>query len=258
MKIETYYPSAQLRPFIDAFMIIESEHGMQNRILPDTSIIMAFCFKGKITSSNGGPAETLPKSVITGLKKSFRLITYSENSATLLVKFKELGASAFFDLPVYEFCDTTVPLDNLLNERDRIEEMSGRLGETENNRLRVSMVENFLLNLYRGYRPDYLVNQAILQIGAAKGNIRVNQLLENLPISQDPFEKRFRRITGASPKHFAEIVRLRNVIRNRQQTSNLTDAALSSGYYDQAHFIKNFKTFTGQQPRLFFQNARYW
>jgi AraC-like DNA-binding protein len=258
MKVETYYPSGQLMPFIDSFMIIESENGMQNRILPDTSIVMAFCLKGKITSSDGGSAETLPKAVITGLKKSFRLITYSENSATLLVKFKELGASAFFDLPLYEFCDTTVALDYLMSDHGRIEEMSGRLGETSNNRLRVSMVENLLLNLYKGHQPDPLINQSIHRIGLAKGNIRVNQLVENLPISQDPFEKRFRKATGTSPKHFAEIVRLRNVIRNRQQPSSLTDVALSSGYYDQAHFIKSFKNFTGQQPRLFFQSARYW
>jgi methylphosphotriester-DNA--protein-cysteine methyltransferase len=64
-------------------------------------------------------------------------------------------------------------------------------------------------------------------------------------------EKRFRNIVGASPKKFASIVRLQNVVKNYTSGESLTHTAFESGYYDQAHFIHDFKQFTGDSPQKF-------
>lgn len=66
-------------------------------------------------------------------------------------------------------------------------------------------------------------------------------------ISLDAFEKRFRKATGASPKHFSYIVRMNAVLAGMGQ-QDLIQTAFDAGYYDQAHFNKDFKTFTGQTP----------
>jgi methylphosphotriester-DNA--protein-cysteine methyltransferase len=107
-------------------------------------------------------------------------------------------------------------------------------------------------------QPDLLIGEAIQQIRLSKGDIKIKELLSGLPISRDPFEKRFRKITGTSPKHFAAIIRLQNLIENYSGAVSLTEAAYSAGYYDQAHFIKDFRSFTGQAPLDFFKTPPMW
>jgi AraC-like DNA-binding protein len=99
---------------------------------------------------------------------------------------------------------------------------------------------------------------ALQKINTSHGTVRINVLARELNISQDPFEKRFRRMVGTSPKQYSSIVRLKNVIASYRQNKNLTAAAYDAGYFDQAHFIKDFKSFTGQTPLNFFKSSSYW
>jgi methylphosphotriester-DNA--protein-cysteine methyltransferase len=122
----------------------------------------------------------------------------------------------------------------------------------------VAVVEQFLLSKLKTPKTDLLVLDAVQQIQLAKGDIKISQLVSGLHISQDPFEKRFRKLTGTSPKHFSSVVRLRHIIATHSRKKSLTDAALAAGYFDQSHFIKDFRSFTGQSPQHFFKHRRQW
>ena len=123
---------------------------------------------------------------------------------------------------------------------------------------RIAIVERFLLAELKKPAHDGLVLHTIQKIHTANGDIRIKDMLTDLHISRDPFEKRFRRITGTSPKQFAVIVRLRHLIDHYAKAASLTDVAYASGYFDQAHFIKDFRSFTGQTPHAFFKSPLYW
>ena len=101
------------------------------------------------------------------------------------------------------------------------------------------------------------MSAALRAIGAAAGAIRVRTLAQDLGISQDALEKHFRRIVGATPKQFATIVRLRQAVEPSRQSPSLTALALDAGYYDQSHFIRDFRAITGDAPGHFFQHARF-
>lgn len=257
MKIEKFLPVGILKPFIKTFMIIESENGMQNRILPDTSIVMAFRYKGSISYTEHSVKNGLPVSVITGLRKSARLVNYSKEAATLLVLFNEGGAAALFNEPLHELFEKTESLDSFIRRR-KLSEIEERLAEAKNNLQRISTIEGFLVSELKKNKSDLLILGAMQKIKSAAGDVRIKDLVKTLHISQDPFEKRFRRVIGISPKQFATIVRLRNLINGYSPAANLTDAAQAAGYFDQAHFIKDFKSFTGQTPRVFFKSSAYW
>lgn len=229
---------------------------MENRLLPGTSIVMAFRFRGMVASTANGNQEDLPASVISGLQKTPFVIRYAEHTTTLLVIFEEGGAAAFFKEPVHELFGMRLSLDNLVR-RDKVSEVEERLAEATNNTTRVSIVERFLLSEMKDH-SDSLVLNAIQKIKSSSGNLRIKELLSSLPISVDPFEKRFRRLVGASPKQFSAIVRFRNLIMNYSPAESLTDTAHTAGYFDQAHFIKDFKSFTGQTPQDFFRSSSYW
>jgi AraC-like DNA-binding protein len=252
--MELFFPNKVLQPFIKRYMIMESEHGMCNTILPDTSIVMAFRYKGHVSYSEAGVENSLPVSVISGIRNSARIINYSKQAASLLIIFKEGGAAAFFKLPLHELSGLSISLDDLVPHH-YIEE---RLAEADNNKQRIAIVEQFLLSQLKKETNDALVINAIQQIHSSKGDIRIKDMLRVLLISRDPFEKRFRRITGTSPKHFSTIIRLRHLIDHYSSANSLTDMAYTAGYFDQSHFIKDFRHFTGQTPHEFFKSPLYW
>lgn len=255
--MQQYQPSLLLQPFIKTFRIIESDNGMVNKLLPDTALVMAFRIKGEITYTDHEKPQHLPFSVVTGIRKSSRMVDYSKNTATLLVIFKEGGAAAFFKAPLHELSNTTLSLDELI-PRTTIQLVEEQLQEARNDRQRIAIVETFLLSELKQLPEDGIVQKAIQLILQAKGDIRIKNLVAALPVSRDPFEKRFRRITGTSPKQFSQIVRFRSLIEMYSGDNSLTDMAYTAGYFDQAHFIKDFKAFTGQTPHDFFKLSVWW
>lgn len=257
MKVESYHPSGILKPFINSFKIIESEVQITGNLLPGTSIVMAFRYRGTIKDLHAEPSHSFPLSAITGLRKSSRLFNYSHDTAVLLVMFNEGGAGAFFRQPLHDFFGESISLDAVL-PCTLTREIEERLAGANDNLQRITIVEQWLMAQLNDYTADTRVLEAVQKIKAARGIIKIKELASQLYMSQDSFEKKFRSMVGASPKQFSSVVRLRYVIDQYPRLQNLSLAAIKAGYFDQAHFIKDFKTFTGKTPHEFFSNAAYW
>lgn len=256
MNLERYQPTDWLRLFVQAFLVIESDDGITNRVLPDTSLVIAFRYKGLMFDAHN-QLVTIPSSVLTGLQPASRMITYANHTATVLVLFREGGAAAFFQEPLHELFGVSVPLDALMPTRE-LAEVEDRLSQANDNRERIRIVEQFLRLKLKRPSPDPLLLQAVATIQTNQGSTVIRQLAQSLGISQDAFEKRFRWAVGTTPKQFARIVRFRHLIRSYKPGQHLTDLAYEGNYFDQAHFINDFRSLTGQTPQVFFQSDSYW
>ena len=168
-----------------------------------------------------------------------------------MVYFKVNGAAAFFSEPIHELFRQSLSLDNFIL-RSELVILEEQLDEAKSDIERINVVERFLLSRLKQHKPDALVLAAVALIFEKHGNIRMSEVAEKLHTSQSPFEKRFRRVVGATPKKFASIIRLKYTLQQFQAQTSLTSLAYESGFYDQAHFIKEFKTFTGETPEHFF------
>jgi AraC-like DNA-binding protein len=257
MNVQRFQPSALLAPFIREFIIIESELGTDSNILPDTSMVMSFRYKGNVQRMEGEVTETLSATVISGLRRSHRLMRYAEETSNLLVVFKEGGLTAFSAIPAHEFFDLTVSADNLFS-KSTLDEILQRLSVATTDKTRIDIISAFLLQHLTAGKQDLLIDKAIQLIQQHNGLVKIKDLAVSLHISQDPFEKRFRAQVGSTPKQFASIIRLRKLIDTIPTYSSLTEAAYEAGYFDQSHFIKDFRLFTGQTPKDFFRSAQYW
>jgi len=257
MKLEDHLPTKLLSPFIKTYRIIESQDELVNRVLPNISVAMAFRFKGQNAYLNDNEHFFLPTITLSGLRKSVRLIKYLPNTSTIIVLFKETGASAFFREPLHEIYEQSVSLDSFFS-RTEILIIEEKLSEAESNKERITIIEQFLVSKLCFNKPDDLVSEAVAKIYKTKESIKIKELANTLHISQDAFEKRFRRIVGTTPKQFSSIVRMSAVIKQTQNSSSFLDLALDSGYFDQAHFNKDFKLFTGQTPTEFYKSASFW
>ncbi|QEC65640.1 helix-turn-helix domain-containing protein [Mucilaginibacter ginsenosidivorans] len=255
--MESYIPADSLKPFVKTFLVIESTRATVNKLLPDTSIVLAFRLGGKITDESAGNDRRLPASVITGLRRSPRFLSYADKTACLLVIFKEGGAAAIFKEPLHELFSKSVPLDDLV-PRSQLQLIEEQMNAARDNKKRVAIAERFLLSGLHSGQPDMLVNRAMQKIKLVNGNIKVRGLAGDMAISLDAFEKRFRRVAGISPKQFADTVRMRHLIGQLSAPESLTRIALDAGYFDQAHFNKDFRSFTGVAPQQFFHASAWW
>lgn len=257
MKVDEFIPSDILKPFIKVYRIIESQDEMTNRVLPNTSLAIAFRYKGQVSYVSDNEQEQLPVSTISGLRKSVRLIHYWKNSATIVVLFKVAGAKAFFKQPIYELFEESVPLDNFVSENE-IAIIEEHLATAYDNKQRIAIIENFLLSKLINHKSDKLISIALEKINLENGNIRIKKLANSLYISNDAFEKRFRNEIGTSAKRFSSIVKMNVIIHQNPTPTSIIGTALSNGFYDQAHFNKDFKLFTGQTPTTFLKSNLYW
>jgi AraC-like DNA-binding protein len=253
----THPPSLLLQPFVKAYLVIESEQAMTNRVLPDTSLVMAFRFRGQVSYVHDKAKSSLEPMVVSGLRKSGRLINYSPGAGNVLVLFREAGAHAFMKEPLHELCDTSVALGDL-NGYSNLSLLEDQLAAATNNQQRIAAVEQFLLSRLHNHKADTLVLAALQKLHATNGMVRIKALASDLCISQDAFEKRFRRTVGMSPKQFAYIIRMRAILNSDFKKYSLADIAFHAGYFDQSHFNKDFKVFTGQTPTEFMKAPVFW
>ena len=255
MKNLTFLPCDILKPFIKSFVISEVEEEGRYKVLPDTGLVIGFQYKGTLHKIEDDKPLPLAISGITGLADHTRTFRNSTNTGTVLVFFKEAGASPFFRQPFHELFRESVSLDNFML-RSELLFLEEQLAEVKTDDKRISAVERFLIARMKTIEPDKLVLAALALIHKSKGNIRISELMDQLHISQSPLEKRFRQVVGTSPKKFASIVRLKNVVQQYNSKSSLTGLGYEAGFYDQAHFIKEFKSFTGDTPEKFFSGKK--
>jgi AraC-like DNA-binding protein len=247
-------PCDILKPFVKTITISENEVASSYKVLPDTSIVMGFQYSGKLFySKDNTKSIPLSSAGITGLMDTYRIFNNSENISTVLVMFSETGAAGFFNQGMHEIFGQSLSLDDLIL-RSQMDVVAEQLNEAKTDIERINTVEKFLIARLKHKANDELVNMAVSLIKQYAGNIKITLLAEKFNISQGQFEKRFRKTVGASPKKFASIIRLRHILNSSSSTeNNLTKLGLDAGYFDQAHFIKDFKSFTGETPEQFFK-----
>ncbi len=93
------------------------------------------------------------------------------------------------------------------------------------------------------YQPQAheMVQEAIRLISVARGNIKIAELVEKIPLSERQLQKVFKKEVGLSLKEFAATIRLRSaIIKMEVEDESYQDTVFDSGYYDQAHFIRDF------------------
>ncbi len=118
---------------------------------------------------------------------------------------------------------------------------------------------NSLIDLLRSWKSscrtvDIQVKELVDAIQQQHGNERMKLLKEGGDRSARTLERSFLTTVGLRPKVVARIVRLRRIIQLMQEEPDTSLAALAfdAGYYDQAHFNREFKSFTGKSPRDYF------
>ena len=256
MRFEVFYPCAALSADVACFIISENETASPYTVLPDTALVMGFQYRGRLAIVREDGAQPLAAAGITGLQQAYKRFQAITPTSTILVKFRPAGATAFFRPPAHELFGQSCSLD-LLIPRAAISIIGEQLSEAHSDSARIRVTEAFLLSCKKEIRQDALVLEAVRLIEQSAGKIRMAALAKQLYTSASPLEKRFRSRIGSSPKQFASIVRFQRILASSNNSHNAAARAYEAGYFDQAHFIKDFHRFSGQTPEVFFTGRRF-
>jgi AraC-like DNA-binding protein len=253
MIIKHYRPAGLLKKYIESYSFVKTGYDVQKAILPDISIVLSIRLSGKHQYAINDTQFDLPPVAVTGIRKSSKSIQLSQGTETLLVRFKAAGAGSFFKNPIHEFYESGLSLDDIYSS-NTVDTFFQQIASAEGDQKRIETLEMFLNS--RLTRPhDLLVETAVAQMHLTQGKLKIKQLCVNLNVSIDAFEKRFRKTAGASPKRFCSIVRMRHAIDMMSgQTYRLPDLIHQLGYFDQTHFIKDFRLFTGLTPSVYLKS----
>ena len=250
MKFDKFIPTDQLKPYIRQFVLLENELENEYKVFPSSGLVIGFQYKGKLSAIKNNKESKLTSAGITGIADSYKIFKNSADTGTVLVYFTEIGFTHFASNPANELFNLSLSLD-VIFEKSKVSEVEEKLAFATTGKQRIKIIEQFLLSQLKDIQSDKLIIEAVKLIYQSNGTIRIKELNEKLFISQSPFEKRFRKVVGTTPKKFASIVRFNTVLNNLRNTKSLTEICYENNFFDQAHFIKDFKQFTGATPEHF-------
>lgn len=250
MKFDKYLPTEKLKPYIKYFVVSEDELESEYKIFPSSGLVIGIQYKGQLSTIRNNTENKLTSAGITGISDCYKIFKNSSDIGTVLVFFTEIGFTHFTSHPANELFNLSISLDNIF-EASKVNEVKEKLAFASTDKQRVKVVEKFLLSQLKDIETDKLIVEAVKLIYQSKGTIRIKELNEKLYISQSPFEKRFRKVVGTTAKKFTSIVRFNSVLDTMTETKSLTEICYENNFFDQAHFIKDFKQFTGDTPDNF-------
>ncbi len=115
----------------------------------------------------------------------------------------------------------------------------------------INLVEIFLLNsLSRLETIDHIVRSTVETILTGNGQLSIDELSSQIHINRRQLERKFYLAIGSSPKTIRLQAALKMLLT--KESANLTALAHENNYYDQAHFIKDFKELVGITPKEFY------
>lgn len=260
MDYQSYPVEGELEPFVKCFWTLkaaaEAEPEIQT-ILPDGCMEMIFQLADPYYQyPESGERFLQPTNFVFGQITRNLAIQPSGVSDIFSVRFNPEGFAPFADMEVREMNNRPVPLEELYGEAGK--ELAHAVLAAGSTEERIHVVSNFLLKRLNLENAGQTLSKSCVDlIIELKGKAAVGELSEQLEIHRRQLERSLAEQVGLSPKQLSRIIRLQACLRRMilEQDGLLVETAYEAEYYDQAHFIKDFKAFTGISPKAFFQDS---
>jgi AraC-like DNA-binding protein len=192
--------------------------------------------------------ETIATSHLVGFKTRNSYIIPTKGAKAISVIFKPGCLSLFIKDDLVAFTDKTVEAQILFGKDFKQLEEQLHLAQTQ--QIQLELIQNFLISklVLNSKKVDFI--RFVKKIYQDKSNFKIKNTI-NCSADYKKIERNFSQYMGTSPKTFQQIVcfNYASKLISEKCTDNLTQIAYSCNYYDQSHFIKKFKEFSGYTPK---------
>ena len=178
----------------------------------------------------------------------------SESLSFINLQFKPFGLYSIKSIPATEFQNVSLTLD-IFFTRGESEELLDRIYSLTSLSAKFMELEKFLSSHIDLNSIDNRIHHTVALLKSSNPQA-IDDLSDEVCLSPRRFRELFSERIGFSPSFYKKIVRFNNAVKQMaaKHNTNLTDVALENSYYDQSHFIKDFKFFAGITPSQFLKH----
>lgn len=256
MLFRKFLPPARIQHIVQFFWEFE---GAYHHTLPfehpataTVSPKLAFQYEGRMLLHYANHEHRTYRSEFQGQMSSFYRIVAHENVGVFGAYFHPHVIPSLFGMPAHLLTNNNYEIGELLGTEGKELEEKIILSKNAANRVAIlsEYIEKKMLCSSIATRGMIAATGDIL---SQRGIVDIPHLASRYALSQRQFERKFKEATGFSPKMFARIVRFEECIRKAAlENLSLTEVTFALGYYDQSHMIRDFREFSGQNPRHYF------
>ncbi|WP_207428810.1 helix-turn-helix domain-containing protein [Pedobacter sp. SYSU D00535] len=249
MRLQFYDIIPALQPYVKSVCSMDCDEEADTRyirVLPDACVEIFVNYTTTPVAIIEG--ELHKQSIVTFRMSQARDVQMRKGSGCLAVCFYPGKAYPFFRIPMHVVTDTTTDLCDLWRDGEmKIEEV---LANARDNGARADFLQRHLVQLLARHQGDLHLEYCLKQVEDSGGLLTVAELADRSGWSQRHLSRKFQQYLGLSPKEYLRVNRfLRSLSHLKKHPSwSLTALAYESGYYDQAHFNRDYKEYTGCSP----------
>ena len=262
MRYQVYDPSAELQPFIKCFWSLDGDaepDPTRQRIVPDGCMELIFHYGDRYRQFlEDGSNIIQPVSFLFGQITNYIEIAPTGITGLVAARFQPGGFTPFLTGPISRFDNKATELQHVFGDAGT--QLESAVLTAPDTKERIGVIEAFLINAYTSsITIDRVTSDCVDLITRSKGQLSADAVAGHVNINRRNMERRFRTMIGMSPKQLSRVIRLQDALRKLEQKNytSLTSLAYDNGYYDQAHFIREFREFTGISPKLFYAGNFY-
>lgn len=244
LEADAFFQEVYLRQGISHFYMLQLKENATIRVVPDGCIDLVFEYDGEnMTSFAAGSVLTWQERLWEGGKEYFG------------VRFMPGFHPAGLTVALKDLIDHKLPLDDILLEKES--RLLQRVSEQQDfyQRIRIFLEEYTKLEKKREkpFGKMELLMTVKSMVYDSDGLIRVSEMAEKTGYSERYINRVFIEQMGVSPKTFCKIIQFQRSLEflNYGAPDKMTEAAVYLGFYDQAQFIKNFRTYAGITPKQY-------
>ncbi len=254
MIYHTFEPHPNLSSVVKFYWTLDVPFDPNNerqKIIPDGCIEMTFNLKDpikKYLSENEFIIQS--NCMVMGQRTRSFDIEPTGDVLSFAVCFYPFGFSSLISEPLASFVDQDLSLEQLFG-KSVASELERKVFDAKSTEERIQIIETFLFaRLHDNRTIDHLISHTVDLLMETNGKLSIGTILENDPSQRRTLERKFKKHIGISPKRLSRIIRLQTALKLiLSEDQNLTSIAYQSDYFDQSHFIKDFKAFIGSTPK---------
>jgi AraC-like DNA-binding protein len=259
MNYQTYQPHPDLGSLVKCYWTLEvaaTVAPQRQRIIPDGCLEMAFILGDDIKRYTSNDEFVIqPRAMVLGQITEPFFIEPTGYVDSFAVRFYPYGLANLLSTAIKSLANKETSLTALFGE-DTANTLAQRIANAEDTEARIAIIEDFLFKkLSDQVSIDHIVKATIDTMFSTGGTVSIGEMLDRDTSRRRQLERKFAAQVGISPKQLSKVIRLQSVLSLmlNQQSERLSQIAYDSDYYDQAHFTRDFKEYTGMTPKEFFK-----
>ncbi len=255
MIFTPYQAAEPIAPYIEAIFHYKDfvpDHSIE-RVVPTGHVFIIFELDGieRHTFDNETlrPNANYTRAWICGMHRNYFSISAHENSEMFVIQFKPHGSYPFLHVAADMLNELIVPAHEVID--DSLYTLRDAMRQTDDTAEKFSAAEHWLLSRFDPEKLPPVELLDFIQHLQEEPVDSLNALIDAYPASQKSLIDQFKKFVGLTPKYYQRILRFNDLLKRIQNKDQIswTEIANECGYFDQSHFIKEFRHFSGFNPK---------